>query len=74
MNIVFCIHWVLGVITEAFLYPNLDYKIIVMITCTINTIDQIGGHLTRLAVIVWESCVILFVPLVRMGLNRIVLF
>lgn len=72
-------HWVLGVITEAFLYPNLDYKIIVMVTWTINAmnhmcIDQIGGYLTRLAVIVWESSVILFVPLVRMGLNRIVLF
>lgn len=74
MNIVFCIHWVLGVITEAFLYPNLDYKIIVMVTWTINAIDQIVGYLTRLAVIVWELSVILFVPLVRMGPNRIVLF
>lgn len=74
MNIVFCIHWILGVITEAFLYPNLDYKIIVMVTWTINAIDQIGGYLTRLAVIVWELSVILFVPLFRMGLNRIVLF
>lgn len=49
----------LGLITEAFLYPNLDYKIIVMVTWTINAmnamnamnaIDQIGGYLTRLAV------------------------
>lgn len=29
----------LGVITEAFLYPNLDYNIIVMVTWTINAIN-----------------------------------
>lgn len=29
----------LGLITEAFLYPNLDYKIIVMVTWTINAMN-----------------------------------